>query len=283
MINLRRIAPINLRGLVPSDHLGTEPELIWVSPDDLYVDEKYQRTLSTKSITRIRKIVAEFEWAKFKAPNVVEIDEGYRVTDGQHGAIAALCHPDITRIPVLNCPDLNLTQQAAAFVSHARDRLEVTRTQIYHAGLVAADPNIVALERVLRAAGLTVRKNPPADGKYAKGETMAVATLQKLLKQRGAEDLTTLLTLLHTRAPVTAMEIQALDLLRHDPDFRDDWDPIAIAKIVVASSDYEIAEANQIALVRQRPLSRALAVVWHRRLPRKATTYQPPTLRRIGS
>jgi hypothetical protein len=269
MSQLRRIASISMRGVKPNEDIGQAPELLWVSPEDLYVDEVYQRSLSEASITRIRKIITEFRWDKFTAPNVSEIDEGYRVLDGQHGAIAALCHPAIDLIPVLNTPGLTVEQQSAAFVSHARDRLNVTRTQIYHSALVAGDPEVVALERVLRRAGVSVRRNPPSDGVYEPGETMAVGTLLKLLRRRSAEVAVEMLTMLRTRAPVAQIEIDALDLLRHDPDFREDWDVEAITPIVAASAGYERREAEQIALVHEKPLARCLAVVWYRRVPRK--------------
>jgi hypothetical protein len=49
----------------------------------------------------------------------------------------------------------------------------------------------------------------------------------------------------------------------------DDWNAEAAASIVSASSNYDRNEAEAIAATREKPLYRALALVWYRRKPRK--------------
>src|SRR4051812_39902397 len=72
-----------------------------VDPTRLYVDDQYQRALSRKSHALIRKIVANWDWGRFKPPVVAEEEYGFDVIDGQHTAIAAASHPGITKIPVM--------------------------------------------------------------------------------------------------------------------------------------------------------------------------------------
>lgn len=276
-MTLRKIEPLSLRGLSPRDP-GPLPQLAWVDPHQLLVDESYQRGLSEAGRKLIRKIVNEFDWARFKPPAVVETDDGYCVIDGQHSAVAAVTHPGVELVPVLLHAERNQGEQAGAFISHNRDRLRVTDTQLHASAVVAGDPAALAVDRACRAAGVRVLRAPPGTGGYQPGDCVAVGTLGQLVRRRGEEGATALLRLLATRAPVTANEIRALDILKHDPDFRDDWDEERAGQIVRASSDYERREAEAIALTHERPLCRALALVWHRQMPRRRA--EPQLVRR---
>lgn len=101
MTATRTIQPLDLPNLTPGGISSARPQFQWVAPTSLLVDEVYQRNLSRGSIELIRKIVARWDWNRFKPPVVAMTDEGLEVIDGQHTAIAAATHPEITEIPVM--------------------------------------------------------------------------------------------------------------------------------------------------------------------------------------
>lgn len=276
---LRPVAAHPLRGVKPAPDPGQPPEVRWVDPTVLLVDETYQRALSHKSITLIREIIANFDWAAFNAPTVVETPQGLKVTNGQHSAIAAASHPLVTQIPVLVSAPRALAAEAEAFLSQNKRRLALTSPQAYISAVAAEDPQALALARILADTGTTVLRNPKPKDAYRPGETIAVETLARLLHRRGPETLREYLTLLASRAPILALELQALDTLKNDPDFRARYNPALVAPIVAASSDYERHEAEAIAATRARPRYYALALVWARRLP-NLTPSAPTLLRR---
>lgn len=91
---LRRIEPFG--GILPKElpqlKLGQDPEIRWVNPASLMVDESYQRDLTERSVRLIRNIILNFAWRKYKCPIVVEVgpNKELHCIDGQHTAIAAV-------------------------------------------------------------------------------------------------------------------------------------------------------------------------------------------------
>lgn len=273
-MTLRRIEPLgpsSLRGIVIDPEAGEPPELRWVDPTTLLVDEVYQRRIGEAGIALIRRSLEDFDWASVSAIKAVETEEGLKVTDGQHTAVILATHPGVTLAPVLVTRDLAIRGQAKAFVDHNSNRIAVTRTQLHHSRLVARDGDAILLDRACTGANVRVLKNPPANGGYVAGDTIAVGTLGSILKRRGIEFLTEILALLQTRSPITATELRAVELLRFDPDYRCDWDADSVGAIVAASSGYELREAEAIAATRRRPNYVVLAMVWYRRVPRKVS------------
>lgn len=132
MSALRPIVPLPLPRMKPAT-LGSLPEIRWVDPTTLHVEETYQRNLSPASMRHIRKIVVEWDWSKFKPPTCVEADDGNLVvTDGQHTAIAAASHGGIPKIPVIISTADGMARRAAAFISHNSNNLRLTPAQIFY-------------------------------------------------------------------------------------------------------------------------------------------------------
>lgn len=135
---------------VPED-FGAAPSLEWISVDRLVLDERYQRPLLKANWTAIRKIAANFSWARFQ-PIVVSPVEGgrYAIVDGQHRAhAAALC--GIEALPAMSC-HLTGAEQASAF---AWINGNVTRISAFHvlkAAIAAGEPWAVECDRVVRSA-----------------------------------------------------------------------------------------------------------------------------------
>lgn len=282
MAELRRVEALRglrLRGVTPNPDIGEPPELRWVDPTELLVDESYQRQIREAGIRLIRQIVGAFDWASFEPPLCIETPEGLKVTNGQHSATAAASHPLVTRIPVMVSRQRDVTAQAKSFLDVNVHRVAVTRTQLYHSAIVAADDEAVAIERIVRDAGIHILKNPPPKAQFKPGDTVSVSTIAMLYRRRGEAALRTMLGLLRTRAPIGATELRATELLMFDPDYRADFDPATVGPIVAASSGYEQREAEAIAATHTMPQYAALAMVWYRRVPRKIAA---PRLRRAG-
>src|SRR4051812_38737643 len=89
MSGLRKITPLDLPHRDAAELVDRKPMLQWVKPTELYVDETYQRDLSRKSLSLIKKLAKEFDWSHFKPPIVVQAGREQHIIDGQHTAIAA--------------------------------------------------------------------------------------------------------------------------------------------------------------------------------------------------
>src|ERR1700733_5696381 len=98
---LRPIKPIPLVGLTLNAIKSKPPVFEWADPRMLQVEASYQRNLSEKSITLIRRIAAGFDWAHLKPPVCArDADKKLFCIDGQHSAIAAVSR-GVEKIPVM--------------------------------------------------------------------------------------------------------------------------------------------------------------------------------------
>lgn len=261
----RPIKPIMLGDLVPGEVKSSVPEIKWMSPGELLVDEDYQRGLSDRSVTLIRRIIAGWDWARFKPPVVAETDDGIEVIDGQHTAIAAASHPDIAEIPVLVVRAESKADRAKAFVGHNKDRLGITATQMHHSAVAAGDDDALTVNQVCERAGLRILRNPPANGHFKPKDTMAVAGIASLINRRGALGARKVLQVLADAncAPVGVTGIRAVETLLHETEF----DGIAgedITNTLIRLGPDADHEAKVFAATHKVPGWRALAIVLFR-------------------
>jgi hypothetical protein len=193
-----------------------------VRPTDLQVEPAYQRDLSGRSISLIRKIVTGWDWAKFKPPVCAETAAGLFVIDGQHTAIAAASHPGIQTIPVLVVGAEKVERRADAFVAHNRDRLAMSAFQILHAEAVAGAPEAKAiLESVTRAGGSIPRSPPPRD-QAKPGQIVAAGELRAIHRALGPAMLERIVRIAVGAgcAPITTTILRALRMLVAEPRFK---------------------------------------------------------------
>lgn len=182
----RPIAAIDLpKNLKPNRVLAARPEVRIVDPTTLRVEPRYQRDLSGKSIKLIRKIVENWDWAKFKPPVCAETIEGLFVIDGQHTAIAAASHVDIKEIPVLVVSADRVEKRAEAFVSHNRDRLAMSPLQVFHAEVAAGKHEAFTILKTASAAGCDIPRFIPPKGEGKPGLATAITAFQRILKTDG--------------------------------------------------------------------------------------------------
>jgi hypothetical protein len=235
-MTLRPIKPIPLVGLELNEIKSSLPVFEWVDPRLLQVEASYQRNLSEKSITLIRRIASGFDWAHIK-PAVCARAEGDKlfVVDGQHTAIAAVSR-GVEKIPVMIIAAEDVRRRAKAFVSHNTDRLNITPLQMFASRLAAEDPGALTAQRAAKAAGVTILRSQPANGHWNLGETMACGAVERLASRWGEERAVRALKTLVAakRAPVTVHEILATAAVLFDPKFG--WNHSAFDLVTVIRS-----------------------------------------------
>lgn len=260
---MRAIEKLQMPDIVPAVIEGRPPELRLAPPAALYVDERYQRNLSERSVKLIRKIVAGWRWTAFKPPIVVEIDGRFEVIDGQHTAIAAVSHGGVAELPILVVDAAALESKASAFVRHNRDRIQVTPAQLHVAMVAAGDEDAMTIDQVCARAGVRILRMPPPMGRYEVGDTMAISTIRSLVSRRHAKGAREVLDVCVKvgGAPVSAAAIKAVEYLMHAPEYRGEIDADRIALVLVANASTIHKEAERFATERNVPLWRALASV----------------------
>lgn len=267
----RKVTPLNLVHVQPGLAETSVPTFREVEPGDLLVDESYQRQISERSLELIRRIVAQWDWRRFKPPVVAETEDGLVVLDGQHTAIAAATHPLVTRIPVMVVEAADRTAQAKAFVGHNKDRLGITQMQMHHAALAAGDEDALTIDQVCQRAGVKILRTSPGGGVFKPGETVAVLAIGALINRRGAQKARIVLQVLADArcAPVSAGQIKAVELLLHGQDYKGEVEPGDITSAILALGVTEAErEARVFAAAHKTPLWQALAVVLFRKARR---------------
>ena len=267
LATMRPIAPIELGDVAPADLTGEiGPDFDIVAPTELLIDESYQRGLSPKSIALIRRIVENWSWSRFKAPTCVKVDGRLHVVDGQHTCIAAASHGGIAAIPVLVVAVPEVADRAAAFVSHARNRLQATAVQIHRAALVAGDKEAVTVEGVCRGAGVELLPFPPSTSEYGPRQTVAVVGIRQLIARRGAERAREILEALARAdlAPISGDHVRIGEALLCDPAYAYGLDPERLTAAMRGLTARVHAEAREIAIAKRISNWRALVAVLYR-------------------
>lgn len=268
--SLRPVAAISAAGISTKPPATGGPIFEWVNPCDLLVDEAYQRSLSERSQRLIRRIVAAWDWRRFKPPVVALTDRGLEIIDGQHTAIAAATHPDIEQIPVMVVEAPEIAARAAAFVGHNTDRLGVTAVQVHIAKVAAREPEAQTIERVLGAAGLTLLRTTPGR-EWKPGETVAINAVAGLVHRQGERQARELLTMLAEGgcAPVTAAQIKAVESIITGDDAAGLVDPHDLVRSIKDVGFLAEKEAREFAAVHCVPVWKGLVHVWLKKCKRK--------------
>ena len=257
------VTPLEFDGLVPATPPTALPEVTWIDPKELLVDEGYQRDLTERSRKLIRRIVEGWDWRKFKPPIVAWTEAGLEVLDGQHSATAAATHPAIERIPVVIVDAKEQQDRASAFIGHNRDRIAVSPSQLHAAAVTAGDAEALAVEGACALANVSLLRTPPSADKYRPADTIAATAIAGLVKRHqrvGAAEI--LATLACARlAPITANHIKAAEALVHDPEYG--VPPADLAKTLIAL-DLGPAdrEARTFAATHNVPHWKGLVAIW---------------------
>lgn len=220
----RPVAAIDLPSSIrPRTDTGRVPEARQVRPADLRVEAAYQRDLSGASIKLIRKIVAGWDWAKFKPPVCAETPEGLFVIDGQHSAIAAASHPEIETIPILVVTAEETAERADAFVAHNRDRLTMSALQVFIAEVAAGSEEAKGVLDAVTRGGGKIPRATPVKGQAKAGEVIAISAIRRMYGAHGAARVTRLVSIAVASGvkPISSTVVYGLQALLVDPRFAD--------------------------------------------------------------
>lgn len=266
----RPVTPLNLVHVKPGIADTAEPVFETVDPLELLVDEAYQRQLSERSLDLIRKIVAGWDWRRFKPPVVARTAAGLVVLDGQHTAIAAATHPHVGRIPIMVVQAADQAAQASAFVGHNRDRLAITQMQMHFAAVAAGDEDALTIDQVCARAGVRILRSSPGNGLWKPRETVAVRAIGALINRRGAMRARIVLEALANAdlAPINVRHIKAVELLLHGQEYAGQVEPADITSALMALGERAEGDAAVFAAAHRVELWRALGVVIFRRARR---------------
>lgn len=193
------------------------------------------------------------------------------VIDGQHTAIAASSNPNVQTIPVMIVDAPETTAQAAAFVGQNTDRIAVSSLHLFQASLIAGDEDALTVDQVCQRAGVRILKSPPGTSKYGPGETTAIVTIERLVRQHTAPAARRILEVLAKAdlAPITGHHIRAAEFLMCDKDHRSRFEPEdlskAIGELFLSAED----EAKALSHAHRWPFWKGLAVVWFRKTRKK--------------
>lgn len=214
MFGYRRIEAVDMGKSICNDP-GTPPEFLMLRPDQLVVNEEYQRQLTKASLAQIKRMAQNFDWDSYKALNVARTEhpDVYEVVDGQHTAIAAKTNGLVPYLPCLLGRGTTLKEKAKGFIGINTERTALTPMAIFNARVAAQDDEAIAVETAMSRAGVTLLQLMPSNRRYSVGDTVAVGTMLSIARKHGDARLSTILrvAVLAKAAPVTAMTIKALN------------------------------------------------------------------------
>lgn len=195
MEHYRKLIPVKpVDRLQPSSTLGERAELCMLPLDRLVVDDRYQRPISAVGRININRIVARFDWRKFAPLVVSEVEGGcYAIIDGQHRATAALMHPGVHLVPYM-VVKASVAEAADTFAAINGATTEVNSGQLFRSRVASGDQAALLIKAACDAAGVVLLAHRN-DNKaaYRRGETLAVATVERCFKTYGRETLITAL------------------------------------------------------------------------------------------
>jgi hypothetical protein len=236
-----------------STDIGPEPILTWVPKERCYVDPSYQREMNTQGHRLVKRIVKNFNWAKFGVLDVApENEQGYALVDGQHRWAAAMRHPLIKNVPVSISQAEDVRDQAHNFVAFNSERVGMTTCNLFWAGLTAEDAWAVEIGKVLDAAGVMMARAP--SGQMPPLHTCAISRLRSCMRNYGPKYLEMGLNLVARAHPQTrgAFRAQTIEALaKFVGHFHGKYDDERVVKVL---SRFDLNEEIELARRRSKEL-----------------------------
>lgn len=256
----------------PQPPLTAPPVFLDVDPRSLLIEGAYQRDLTPKSLAQIRKIALGWDWRKYHPPVVVMTDDGGVILDGQHTAIAAASRPDMPTIPVQLVEAPDVADRAQAFIGLNTGQLAHSAVGLHKAAVAAGDVTACAVDRICKAAGVTVRARF-GGAHWNAGDTASVGQVRALLASVGERKAVQVLQALVSAgcAPIASNEIRAAEMLFTNPDYVDQLNPLDdgggadLAAAIRSHGEEALREAKVFAKAQCEPLWKALGVMWFRK------------------
>jgi hypothetical protein len=177
--------------------VGSLPVLQYCAPEQLLIDESYQRSLDSESSQAlVRRIAAAWDWGLCQPLFVARrADGGLYVVDGQHRLAAAVLRGDIPQLPCVVIFFDDATAEAATFVALNQQRRPLTSLDLFKAALAAGDKEAGRIKDALDMAGLRLAASTNNQQMKA-GQVANVGGLQRCLRTYGDQVLVTSLRVL---------------------------------------------------------------------------------------
>lgn len=168
--------------------LGTLPVLQYCAPDQLQIDDAYQRSLeASNSQSLIRRIAMHWDWGLCQPLFVARrADGGMFVVDGQHRLAAARLRGDIWQLPCVVTSFESAADEAASFVALNQQRRPLTKGQLFKAALAAGDAEALAIQAELDFAGLWIGSSPDLSIQKA-GAIVCIGAVQNCIRVHGRD------------------------------------------------------------------------------------------------
>lgn len=174
----------------PPQHLppiGMPPSIELIPPARLLIDPSYQRSIENQaSQAAIARIAHQWDWRLCVPLIVSRRTDGLYVIDGQHRQVGAMRRGDIPYLPCCVSDYGSAAEEAAVFITANSTPKKVHRVDQHRAALLAGDPISLAIERVVRGAGLELVATS-LNG-LRRGQINAMSTVATAIKRHG-EDL----------------------------------------------------------------------------------------------
>lgn len=167
--------------------LGMPPSIEMRPPDELKVDDSYQRSIDTgPSRALIQKIARGWDWRLCVPLMVSRRDDGLYVIDGQHRLSAAKLRGDIQYLPCCISTYGSPADEAAMFVAANRSRRAVNHLDDFHAAIVGQDEAALRIQRIVEAAGLKVSRKT-GKSSWIPGEVTFTAAIRNVADRHGEQ------------------------------------------------------------------------------------------------
>jgi hypothetical protein len=178
------------------------PVLQFCAPEQLLIDESYQRSLEAEgSQALIRRIAARWDWGLCQPLFIARrADGGLYVVDGQHRLAAALLRGDINQLPCVVRDFSTAEQEAAAFVALNQQRRPLSSLDLFKASVAAGDMEATMIVQCVTEAGLAIAATTNNQAMRA-GDLGNVGGLQRCYRVHGQLVLTLALKVLARAYP----------------------------------------------------------------------------------
>lgn len=181
--------------------LGMPPSIEMRHPNELLVDDTYQRSIDTDSSQRlIRRIAAGWDWRMCLPLVVSRRDDGFYVIDGQHRLAAAQLRGDIPFLPCCVSNYATIADEAKMFVAMNRTRRPISRLDDFHAAAASGDEEALQIHALIIDAGFRVSRRTGSQS-WRPGEVSFTASIQKVLRKHGAKVCSDALTMMFEAFP----------------------------------------------------------------------------------
>ena len=190
------------RGLKINAVKGSLPVLQYCAPEQLLIDDNYQRSLESEpSQVLIRRIAANWDWGLCQPLFVARrSDGGHYVVDGQHRLAAAIMRGDIPQLPCVVSHFESADLEAAAFVALNQQRRPLSKLDLFKAALASGDKDALQIKECLEVAGLKLA-NHSNNQAMKSGQVCNIGGLQRAMASYGARAMTLSLKVLARAYP----------------------------------------------------------------------------------